>query len=142
MTPSAISDTTASFDPFDVSTTRDPWDDYYRLRRTEPIWEFRPGIFLITRYDDVRRCLLDPDALSNRSNFFLGDVERASEPTNITMMDTPRHTALRKTEIGGFSRAPIRGAQEWITGIADALIDGFVADGRADHGLGSLPVTW
>ena len=120
------------FDPFDVSAHRDPWAEFERLRREQPVWEFRPGVFLITRHDDVRRCLLDADALSNRSNFFLGDVEEASEPTNITMMDRPRHTALRKTELGGFSRAPIRGAQPWINDVADALIDDFAADGHAD----------
>lgn len=132
MAVAAISDTTDAFDPFDATTTRDPWPEYARLRRDNPVWEFRPGVFLIARHADVHRCLVDADTLSSRSNFFLGDLEQASEPVNITSMDRPRHTGLRKAELGGFSRAPIRGAQSWIREVADGLIDGFIDDGRAD----------
>jgi cytochrome P450 len=86
----------------------------------------------VTRHADVRRCLLDDAALSNRSNFYLGDIERFAEPTNITMMDPPRHTGLRKAELGGFSRGPIRVAAPWIGDIATRLLDEFVDDRHAD----------
>jgi cytochrome P450 len=121
-----------SFDPFDTSADRSPWVDYAMLRTEAPVWEFRPGVFLVTRHADVRRCLLDHSVLSNQSNFFLGDIAEFGEPTNITMMDPPRHTSLRKVELAGFSRGPIRGAAPWIAEVADKIVDEFIEDGRAD----------
>ena len=119
-----------SFDPFDTAADRDPWGSYVALRDDAPVWEFAPGVFLVTRHADVRCCLLDHSALSNRSNFFLGDLQDFAEPTNITMMDRPRHSVLRRVELGGFSRGPIRGAAPWIAEVADRLIDEFVDDGE------------
>jgi cytochrome P450 len=121
-----------SFDPFDTAHDRDPWADYAVLRAEAPVWEFQPGVFLVTRYDDVRRCLRNDAALSNRANFFLGDPADFGEPTNITMMDPPRHTGLRKVELSGFSRGPIRDASTWIAQVANGLVDEFADDGHAD----------
>lgn len=124
--------TAEAFDPFDDRPGRDPWRDYARLRDEEPVWEFRPGIFLVTRHGDVRACLHDNEALSSRANFFLGDPTDFEEPTNITMMDPPQHTELRKVELGGFSRGPIRLAAPWIREIAGKLIDDMMGAGQAD----------
>lgn len=121
-----------AFDPFDTSPDRAPWVDYAALRDETPVWEFRPGVFLVTRYADVRQCLLDDAALSNRSNFFLGDLAEFGEPTNITMMDPPGHSGLRKAELAGFSRGPIRNAAPWIADVARTLVDEFVDEGSAD----------
>jgi cytochrome P450 family 142 subfamily A polypeptide 1 len=120
------------FDPFDATPDRDPWARYAVLRAEEPVWEFAPGVHLVTRYADVRRCLLDSSALSNRSNFFLGEPGDFQEPTNITMMDPPAHTELRKVELAGFSRGPIRLAAPWIRDAANDLIEGLLPAGRAD----------
>ena len=133
--PRALQDRGAAaeaFDPFDATPDRDPWAQYAVLRAEEPLWEFAPGVHLVTRHADVRRCLLDNAALSNRSNFFLGELDDFQEPTNITMMDPPQHTELRKVELGGFSRGPIRLAAPWIRDIANDLIDDMVPAGRAD----------
>ena len=131
--PNALrGDTAEAFDPFDAGPDRDPWAHYAVLRAEEPVWEFAAGVHLITRYADVRRCLHDSEALSNRSNFFLGELNEFQEPTNITMMDPPQHTELRKVELGGFTRGPIRLAAPWIRDVVDDLVDAMLAAGRAD----------
>ena len=122
----------AAFDPFDARPDRDPWAHYALLRAEEPVWEFTPGVHLVTRYADVRRCLQDSAALSNRSNFFLGELSEFQEPTNITMMDPPQHTELRRVELGGFTRGPITLAAPWILDVADDLVDTMLVAGRAD----------
>lgn len=120
------------FDPFDSSPDRDLAPTFARLRTHQPHWEFRPGVFLLTRYGDVRDVLLDPATFSNRGNFFLGSAEASTEPPNITHMDPPDHTALRRVLLGGFSAGPIKSAQPWVERRAHEIIDGFASDGRAE----------
>jgi len=120
------------FDPFDSSPDRDLGPAFARLRKNCPVWEFQPGKFLVTRYSGVREVLLDPVAFSNKGNVFLGSAEASTEPPNITHMDPPDHTVLRRVLLGGFSARPIKSAQPWVEQRAHEIIDGFVADGAAE----------
>ena len=120
------------FDPFDADPYRDLAPTFARLRDREPVREFRPGMFLVTRHGDVRDVLLDPGTFSNHGNFFLGAAEASNEPPNITHLDPPEHTALRRVLLGGFSAGPVNHARPWVERRAHEIIDGFAGDGRAE----------
>jgi cholest-4-en-3-one 26-monooxygenase len=130
--PDAAEPGVGCFDPFDASPDRDLTPAFARLRREQPVWEFQPNTFLLTRHADIREVLLDPATFSNHGNFFLGSAEASTEPRNITHLDPPEHTALRRVLLSGFSAGPIRDAEPWVRQRANELVDEFAADGAAE----------
>lgn len=60
---------TQSVDLFAPGFIRDPYPTYARLRQTEPVCPVASGGFLLTRYDDVRVALADPDFRNSPSRF-------------------------------------------------------------------------
>jgi cytochrome P450 len=123
---------TEQFDPFDRSPERDLAPAFARLRLERPVWEFQPGVFLVTRWADVRDVLLDSTTFSNHGNFFIGAADASTEPRNITHLDPPEHTTLRRVLLGGFSAGPIRSAAPWIERRAHEILDGLEGAGRAE----------
>ena len=56
-------------DLFDPATVDCPYDAYATLRTEAPAWrEPRTGMWVITRYDDVRTILLDPERFPSATN--------------------------------------------------------------------------
>ena len=51
---------------FDPATNKCPYGAYSALRAEAPVWlDPRTGMYVVTRYDDVRKVLLDTDAYGN-----------------------------------------------------------------------------
>lgn len=120
------------FDPFDASPERDLVEGFASLRRDRAVWEFQPGIFFLTRYADVRAVLYGRNEYSNHANFFLGRASESTEPPNITHMDPPEHTVLRRVLLQGFSAAPMRAVQPRVEARARELATVAAERGEAD----------
>lgn len=120
-----------AFDPFDHGPGRDPWTQLRELRDRRPALEISPGVWYVTRHEDVRRVLLDADTFSSAGNFTLDDG-RDPETQLIVQLDPPRHGELRRVLLGGFTRGAIRDADPWIDARLAQLCDAFAARGRAD----------
>lgn len=89
---------TANGSPFDplVPMDRDPIVPLAEARRSCPVSQPRPGVFVFARHTDVKAALQDPGTYSSEDNFVLeGGTRTAALPaTPITMTDPPEHTAL------------------------------------------------
>jgi cytochrome P450 len=116
-----------------MSPVADPYSVYRRLRGEEPVlaldlW-MGPG-YLVSRYDDIRAVLSDPQAYSSRANAAgIGLVMGRT----ILEMDGREHTRHRGLIAPAFVPKALRGdLPDLIARIVDELIDGFAADGAAD----------
>ena len=94
-------------DMFDPQVIARPHDFYAELRDAAPVaWSEQTQAWLLTRHEDVRRCLRDNELFSSRSlietEVLRGRddviVETVEPPGTLNMLgaDRPDHTRLRK----------------------------------------------
>lgn len=131
--------------PYDPEYVQDPYPYLARAREEAPVSYLEQlDLWLVSRYEDVRRVLQDPQTYSNanvqKSVFPLCaeaiQVLKAGkfDPAPTTVADPPLHTRIRKHFSKALSFTPERivGLRPWIQNQASLLIDGFAARGHAD----------
>ncbi|MDA8148450.1 MAG: cytochrome P450 [Actinomycetota bacterium] len=78
---------------FDPETNRCPYPAYQVLRDHAPVWKDpQTGMFVLTRYEDIRTVLLDPERFTNRVGSAAGMTEKAVRP------DDPEEAARMDAE--------------------------------------------
>lgn len=131
-------------DLFDPATSDCPYAAYATLREEAPAWrEPRTGMWVITRYDDVRTVLLDVERFpSSRAR---GRVDPRAErikaiyetkgwvpgPT-LAARDDPEHREMRGLFNHAFRPSRIAELDPYITELAHRLIDDFIDSRRCD----------
>ena len=81
-TPEATQDVSVDdINFFDPATNDCPYPAYAALRDRAPVWKDPvTGMFVVTRYEDVRAILLDPERFTNRVGSAAGNTEKAVNP--------------------------------------------------------------
>lgn len=131
------------YNPFAGSHLQNPYPFFAQLRKEAPV-TFNPmlGMWLISRHDDITEVLKNPGQYSSagiiangseltpEAQAILGPGPLISDsPLNT---DPPAHTRLRRLLQRGFLPARVALQEPRIRKLANALIDGFIHDGRAD----------
>lgn len=131
------------FDPLaNPEQLADPGLALEGAREREPLF-FMPqyGLWVMTRYEDVREAFRDSEAYSNASTIRVPDVppEYADRLAHFPVkhaqpagLDAPEHTRIRKIAQQGFTQSMVRRFEPSMREIAETAIDGFVADGKTD----------
>jgi cytochrome P450 len=92
-------------------------------------------VWVISRYDDVRRLLADPrlalDKRMSRGGYRGFELPPALE-ANLLNMDGADHTRIRKLVVSAFTARRVDSLGAAIEASCDALIDAFPGDGSAD----------
>lgn len=121
----------------------DPYPFYAQARLEQPV-TFCPelDVWLITRYADIQQVLLQPELFSSRNTlsssvtFYPQTLEALIHgflPVPIVLnSDGADHRRFRVPLMRAFAPARIRALEPFIRAIANRLIDGFIADKRAD----------
>jgi len=124
----------------ELTSTDHPYAAYAELREKHPVaWCEDSGMHVLSRYDDVRRALLDPGAFSSAQgimpNGFVGEV-----PMLLTV-DPPRHDAVRRTVQRAFAPQRLRKLEGPVRAIVRGRIDALLAQGGGElyHGL-AVPI--
>ena len=137
MSPEAI-------DLFDPDTSDCPYAAYATLRAEAPAWrEPRTGMWVITRYDDIKMIVTDVDRFPSARNRRKIDprAERIRAiyeakgwvpGATLAGRDDPEHRQMRRLFDHAFRPARIAELHDYITGLAHQLIDEFVDTGRCD----------
>jgi cytochrome P450 len=128
---------------FDPAISECPYDAYEVLRREAPVWRDPiTGMYVVTRYDDVKQVLTDTDRfVSSRK----ADVNPRSSmlrqlykekgwvpaPT-IAARDDPDHKNLRSLFNHAFRPSKIKDLEPFIEELAHRLIDDFIDEGYCD----------
>ena len=145
-----------AFNPFSGAQLADPYPIYAQLRAEAPVF-YSPllRMWYVTRYDDIVAVLKDPARFSsvaaiNTPLDYTEQTRRAAQSLFITERtlvdnDPPAHTSIRRLVSKAFTvrlsamEARLRiidaaapTASPRVRAIAERLIDGFVADGRAE----------
>lgn len=131
-----------AYDPFGRDL-ENPYPFYARARREEPI-TFSPAInaYLVTRYDDIRSILLQPDIFSSRDTLtpvvtmYPRTFAELSKgflfvPTAINS-DGVNHQRFREPLQKAFAPIRIRAMEPLIRQIVTRLVDAFITQGHAE----------
>jgi len=121
-----------------------PYAAYDALRDEAPVWrDPRTGMFVITRYDDVRTVLLDVERFTSarhrgrvdpRSALLRRIYEEKGWVPAATLAgrDDPEHREMRGLFNHAFRPTKIKELDPFIESLAHRLIDGFIDEGRCD----------
>ena len=121
-----------------------PYHAYDTLRAEQPAWhDPRTGMFVITRYDDVREVLLDTKTFSSVGFRSRVDPRSAQIRTmyqehgwvpgpTLSSRDDPEHRQLRTLFNHAFRPAKIKELDPFIIELADRLVDDFIDAGECE----------
>ena len=110
---------------------RDPFPTYARLREEEPVsWVPAVGLWLVTRFDDVREVDLDPRTFTGATE---PSTLNRTMGVNMLGMEGPDQQRIRRIVETPFRPRDVEErTQGMIPTLAHELIDGFVAHGECD----------
>jgi cytochrome P450 len=133
----------------DPAVQRNPFPYYRRLRQHDPVFRMpESGFYVLTRYEDLRMVLLDPETFSNTLDLAELSGERASRlgalfderlaekgwahVPSLHQSDPPEHTRYRRLLNKVFSPGRVRQMVPGVERICHQLIDAFIDRGRCE----------
>lgn len=134
----------ADFNFFDEQVLNCPYDFYQTLQEQAPVYQLPDtNIFMVTRYEDIKKLLKDTQTYSNNFNHLLKGPEPAAEVTAIyakgwepvdTMItaDPPRHKTYRSLVNRVFTAKRVNTMEEYMLTMVHELIDSFIDRGECD----------
>lgn len=139
---------------FSPEVQQDPYPRYALARAEEPVFFCDDlGMWVVTRHADVVAVLRDTERFSSRvttTNIkepppeVMAALRKGFPRTgSIVTLDPPEHTAVRRRLNAAFTADRIAALEGTVVALANELVDGFVADGRAElmaRFCGPLPV--
>jgi cytochrome P450 len=124
------------FDHLDCAWVDDPYTIWNRLREECPVahTERYQGVYLPTRYEDVRAIALDHENFSSRQVIVRDFVPARGGSAPPITNDPPRHGNARRALLPGFTPAAVDRLVPRTREICNELIDAILArdDGRSD----------
>ena len=133
---------------FDVETQQCPYDAYKVLRDEAPAYRCpHSGMYVISRYEDVRRVLTDHENFTNRTTLYGDEAKPTARQSAVIDMfesegwlpsptlagrDDPDHKALRDVFNEAFRPGKIKELDAEVEALAYRLIDDFIADGHCE----------
>jgi cytochrome P450 len=125
-----------------------PYPSYELLRNEAPVWKDPvTGFYVITRYEDLRKVLLDTEAFSNERATTQRDLVHGDRQAKMKALyeekgwlpaptlagrDDPNHKQMRAMFDKAFRAGRIRELDPVVEETAYELIDAFVDDGHCD----------
>jgi cytochrome P450 len=131
--------TQAVFNPLDPELLADPLPIYRELRQRDPVHRapIGEGVWVLTRYDDIKRVVRDTEGLMQPPGFE-GPPEFAGGPAErvyrglMVLNDPPTHTRLRKLTEKALTRRAVEGLRPRIERVVDDAIDAAAERGEMD----------
>ena len=134
-----VMDWARDFDHLDRAWVEDPYTIWERLRVQCPVahTDRYGGVYLPTRYEDVRAIALDHDNFSSRQVIVRDFVPARGGSAPPITNDPPRHQNARRALLPAFTPAAVDRLVPRTREICNELIDAILArdDGRSDAAL-------
>ena len=129
------------FNPYDHRLHEDPYPIYRELRENYPLYyNERHHFWVLSRFDDVRAAVLDPETFSSAHGITIPMSEDGIAIPNLSVnpmpmvitMDPPRHNQLRNLVNRAFTSRRIMALEGDIRQVATELIDDFIESGESE----------
>jgi cytochrome P450 len=135
--------TAFAFDRFTAENLADPYPLFRRMRADQPVYFAEDfGVWVVSRYDDVRQVLMDPTRFSSAFQIRTPhlpapgvlDILAHGHPEVPALVneDPPAHRRTRDLVARTFSARRISGLRPRITAIVTELLDAIEPRGQAD----------
>ncbi len=134
----------ADFDFFSPEVIESPFEFYQAIRREAPAYQL-PGtdIYMISRWEDIRRINRDTGTFSNNFQDLLKGADPCPEaatiyaqgyeqPPTLLTLDPPEHKVFRSLVNKVFSSARVEKMHVYIEQVVDELIDDFIDRGECE----------
>lgn len=123
---------TSDVDLFSDQSLLDPYPLYAPLRERAPVvWMETNKLWAITRYQDVRDAMNNPEVFSSAKVAFNDGMNDALKGTSLAT-DPPEHRQLRKTLLAPLTPRALKSIEEDVIGKAERMVDRLVAKGTFD----------
>ena len=133
---------------FDLETQACPYDAYRTLRDEAPVFQCPyTGMYIVTRFEDVRRVLTDTEYFINRIASLTAPAEPSPRQQRVNDLfeaegwlpaatlagrDDPNHKQMRAMFNEAFSPKRVNELDPEVRDLAYELIDDFIEDGHCD----------
>ena len=133
---------------FDPETQRCPYPAYQQLRDEAPVFECpATGMFVVTRYEDVRRVLTEPKTFVSAASLRQTGAELSEQQKAVVDLferegwlpaptlagrDDPQHREMRAIFNQAFRPKVVAGLDPEVKDLAYELLDDFIDDGHCD----------
>jgi cytochrome P450 len=135
----------SDIDLFSDEALLDPYPHYDVLRELgSAVWLSRFGLYILTRFDDVRGALGRPEIFSSAQGVMMNERMNETLRGIVLCSDDPEHERMRKVLIAPLLPRALQELRDRITGEAEALIERLVTKKRFDAATElaqHLPVT-
>lgn len=120
-----------------LAFAQDPYPDYKVLRDHAPLCRQPDGSYVLTRYDDIRHVMCDPERYSSdkRIDFkprFGDSPLYEHHTTSLVFNDPPAHTRIRRLLGPFFAARALRQMEDSIDRMVDQLLTRAATRGRID----------
>lgn len=130
--------------PFTATDPLEPPREYAVLRREAPVCQVRipsgHAIWLLTRYEDVRRAMADPrlsrEAITRPDAPQFLPIAQGSK--SIFVMDPPEHHRLRRLVSRAFTPRRVEALRDQVTELTGSLVEAMLASGPPADLIGGL----
>jgi cytochrome P450/ferredoxin-NADP reductase len=130
-----LSSTAVRYDPFAPDFyTSDPFEVYRAMRDEAPLyWSEQWGWWALTRFDDVRQAILDPDTFRSFEGMDIDDsAQEQAPPGSLPNMDNPRHDEIRRIVQPYFLPRRVAELEVGIRTVVRDLVDSWRDRGAVD----------
>ena len=135
MTTTSTAKSDVYYDPYDNDIYTDPYPVYRRLREEAPLYyNERYDFYALTRFDDVKKGLLDHGTFSSAHGVILEQMRLniPSIPGVYITEDPPVHSAHRGLESRVFTPKKMAALEPKVRALCAGMLDPFVGAGGFD----------
>ena len=123
---------TVGYNPFDPAQVDDHYPALAVLRRDAPVSEVMPGVFYVSRYDDIVAVCRDHDTFGQGGFQPLDEDDRTPDQIQLGESNPPDHTVVRRILASALSPPQMRAYEPVVREVCEELVDGFARSDRAD----------
>ncbi|HZP31001.1 MAG TPA: cytochrome P450, partial [Acidimicrobiia bacterium] len=123
---------TVTYNPFDPDQVDHDREIVTQLRHEAPVVEIMPGVFYVTRYENVVEISRDAKRFPQAPFSPLEEDTRTPDELQLGESNPPGHTKIRKILASVLSPPRIRAIEPFVDSVCRELIDGLASKGSAD----------
>jgi cytochrome P450 len=121
-----------AYDPFDPAQVEGHWPVLASLREGGAVCELSPGVFYVSRYDEIELVLRDYRRFAQAGMAAATGEVKDPDSRMLFETDPPVHTPVRKNLANVLRQSRVRAWYPMVRRVADELVEGLVGRDEFD----------